>query len=98
MVASSRRRGLHMVPDPRRGPAGIFGPDRLAERFDVCRTFGERPATMGGSPDLGEAAMATPAGEAVVVGAGIAGLAATRVLSDRFARVTLIDRDGLPDE
>lgn len=34
---------------------------------------------------------------AVVIGAGIAGLAAARALADRFARVLLVDRDELPD-
>jgi len=34
---------------------------------------------------------------AVVVGAGIAGLSASRVLADRFTRVVLLDRDQLPD-
>ena len=33
---------------------------------------------------------------AVVIGAGIAGLAAARVLADRFAQVTVVDRDSLP--
>ena len=36
-------------------------------------------------------------GHAVVVGAGIAGLLAARVLADAFDRVTVVDRDGLPD-
>jgi len=36
-------------------------------------------------------------GTAVVVGAGIAGLSATRVLSDGFERVILVDRDSFPD-
>ncbi|MEU4624865.1 FAD-dependent oxidoreductase [Actinoplanes sp. NPDC023801] len=35
-------------------------------------------------------------GDAVVIGAGMAGLAAARVLADRFARVTVLDRDTLP--
>ncbi|MEV0568508.1 squalene monooxygenase [Dactylosporangium sp. NPDC050588] len=35
-------------------------------------------------------------GHAVVLGASIAGLLAARVLSDTFARVTVIDRDELP--
>ncbi len=35
-------------------------------------------------------------GEAVVIGAGMAGLAAAWVLADRFARVTVVDRDSLP--
>ncbi len=35
-------------------------------------------------------------GHAVVIGSSIAGLAAARVLSDHFARVTLIERDRLP--
>lgn len=37
-------------------------------------------------------------GRAVVVGAGIAGLVAARVLADAFDEVTVIDRDPLPDE
>ena len=35
-------------------------------------------------------------GHAVVLGAGMAGLFAARVLSEQYARVTLIDRDPLP--
>ena len=35
-------------------------------------------------------------GHAVILGAGMAGLFAARVLSERYARVTLIDRDPLP--
>ena len=34
---------------------------------------------------------------AIVIGGSIAGMLAARVLSDHFARVTLIDRDTLPD-
>lgn len=37
-------------------------------------------------------------GEAVVIGAGLAGLLAGRVLARRFERVAILDRDGLPDE
>lgn len=36
-------------------------------------------------------------GHAVVVGASLAGLLAARVLAKRFERVTLIERDALPD-
>jgi 2-polyprenyl-6-methoxyphenol hydroxylase-like FAD-dependent oxidoreductase len=36
--------------------------------------------------------------EAVVIGAGIAGLLAARVLARRFGRVTILDRDGLPGD
>jgi 2-polyprenyl-6-methoxyphenol hydroxylase-like FAD-dependent oxidoreductase len=35
-------------------------------------------------------------GSAVVVGAGIGGLVTARVLADRFARVTVLERDTLP--
>ncbi len=38
----------------------------------------------------------TATGHAVVLGAGMAGLFAARVLSERFDRVTVIDRDPLP--
>ncbi|GID26788.1 FAD-dependent oxidoreductase [Paractinoplanes brasiliensis] len=34
----------------------------------------------------------------VVIGAGMAGLAAARVLSERFEQVVVLDRDELPDE
>jgi 2-polyprenyl-6-methoxyphenol hydroxylase-like FAD-dependent oxidoreductase len=34
--------------------------------------------------------------KAVVIGAGMAGLVAARVLSDRFSTVTVLDRDSLP--
>lgn len=43
--------------------------------------------------------MGKPLGsEAIVVGAGIAGLAAAAALAGRFAKVTVLDRDSLPDE
>lgn len=42
--------------------------------------------------------MIPPAGDhAVVLGASIAGLLTARVLADSFARVTLVERDPLPD-
>jgi 2-polyprenyl-6-methoxyphenol hydroxylase-like FAD-dependent oxidoreductase len=37
-------------------------------------------------------------GHAIVIGASMAGLIAARTLSDRFARVTVLDRDAVPDE
>jgi flavin-dependent dehydrogenase len=39
----------------------------------------------------------TMARRAVVVGSGVAGLFAARVLSDHFDEVVLIDRDDVPD-
>ena len=42
-------------------------------------------------------ALAMPAGRAVVVGSGMAGLFSTRVLSDSFDEVVLIDRDNIPE-
>jgi 2-polyprenyl-6-methoxyphenol hydroxylase-like FAD-dependent oxidoreductase len=35
---------------------------------------------------------------AVVIGSGVAGLVAARVLAERFGRVTVLDRDELPAE
>ena len=34
---------------------------------------------------------------ALVIGAGMAGLAAARVLADHFERVLVLERDGLPE-
>jgi 2-polyprenyl-6-methoxyphenol hydroxylase-like FAD-dependent oxidoreductase len=42
--------------------------------------------------------MATLGEHAVVLGAGMGGLLAARVLADHFRTVTVIDRDDLPDE
>ena len=39
-----------------------------------------------------------PRGHAVVVGAGVSGLLSARVLSERFDRVTIVERDALPEE
>lgn len=41
--------------------------------------------------------VASQSGQAVVIGASMAGLLAARVLADRFARVTVLERDVLPD-
>ena len=35
-------------------------------------------------------------GHAVVIGAGLAGLAAARALAGHFAQVTIVERDRLP--
>src|SRR5215203_5358584 len=41
--------------------------------------------------------MGAVAGHAVVLGAGMAGLLAARVLADTYSRVTVLERDPLPD-
>lgn len=43
-------------------------------------------------------ALGRPARHALVLGAGVAGLVAARVLADHFDRVTIVDRDRLPDD
>src|ERR687886_2804697 len=40
----------------------------------------------------------TPADRAIVIGGGMAGLLAARVLVDHFADVVLLERDHLPDQ
>jgi 2-polyprenyl-6-methoxyphenol hydroxylase-like FAD-dependent oxidoreductase len=66
---------------------------------------GGRPAPAAAAAPTGAAATGALApgdlsraggGHAVVVGAGMGGLLAARVLSERYARVTLVDRDRLP--
>lgn len=54
--------------------------------------------TLATVPQYDSEQVATRRGHAVVVGAGIAGLVAARVLADAFDEVTVIDRDPLPDE
>lgn len=51
---------------------------------------------MGRSPDE-SGDHGTPPGHAVVIGAGMAGLLAARVLADHVEQVTLVERDTLPD-
>ena len=46
--------------------------------------------------DMSRTSQRSATGHAVVLGAGMAGLFAARVLSEKYARVTLIDRDPLP--
>lgn len=41
--------------------------------------------------------MRTVGDHAVVLGAGMAGLLAARVLADAYSRVTVLERDPLPD-
>jgi 2-polyprenyl-6-methoxyphenol hydroxylase-like FAD-dependent oxidoreductase len=50
------------------------------------------------SPAARRDLLATVEDRAVVIGAGIAGLAAARVLSMRYSSVTVLDRDTLPDQ
>ena len=52
---------------------------------------------MAGRGEAGPGASAL-GDHALVVGAGIAGLVAARVLADHFTRVTVVDRDRLPSE
>src|SRR5437868_10624927 len=55
----------------------------------VSRTTG--PFRSLGLPSMGET-------RAVVIGASVAGLLAASVLAESFSRVTVYDRDALPDE
>lgn len=57
-----------------------------------------RPAPVddGAEPALPEAGKGS--GRAIVIGASLAGLLAARVLREHFPRVTLIERDRLPEE
>jgi 2-polyprenyl-6-methoxyphenol hydroxylase-like FAD-dependent oxidoreductase len=54
--------------------------------------------TLGSLPSYDATAVDTVGDHAVVVGASMAGLLAGRVLADGYDRVTILDRDPLPDE
>jgi 2-polyprenyl-6-methoxyphenol hydroxylase-like FAD-dependent oxidoreductase len=69
-----------MTPEDRQGLAGLAG--------RVSGHGNRGVAAPRANPELGD--------HAVVVGAGMAGLVAARVLADYFARVTVIERDRLP--
>ena len=52
--------------------------------------------TLASVPPYDSTQRTDQAGQAVVVGAGMAGLLAARVLADYFERVTVVERDSLP--
>lgn len=54
--------------------------------------------TLATVPRYNGHALSDCSGDAVVIGASVAGLLAARVLADGFTEVTLIERDRLPDE
>src|SRR5215510_12803207 len=62
----------------------------MIEGFEVFDAFGNGPQT--------EAAMASIGKQAVVIGAGMAGLTAAGALADSFDRVVILERDSLPSE
>jgi len=57
----------------------------------------EQIMTLASVPEYDSAQITRKAGHAVVVGAGMAGLLAARVLADHFEQVTLVEKDSLPD-
>jgi 2-polyprenyl-6-methoxyphenol hydroxylase-like FAD-dependent oxidoreductase len=63
---------------------------RFADEHQVRRTIYMRRATASKSYHLGD--------RVIVVGSGLAGLSAARVLSDRFRQVVILDRDQLPND
>jgi 2-polyprenyl-6-methoxyphenol hydroxylase-like FAD-dependent oxidoreductase len=54
--------------------------------------------TLATVPRYGNDQKPERSGHAVVIGASMAGLLAARILTDEFDKVTVIDRDSLPDE
>jgi len=77
---------------------GVHTPGLYAEEDVVGHwTFPGPNGTIRVSGGGLEVALAMPAGRAVVVGSGMAGLFSTRVLSDCFDEVVLIDRDNIPE-
>jgi len=54
--------------------------------------------TLGSLPSYDETAVDTVGEHAIVIGGSMAGLLAGRVLADGYERVTVLDRDPLPDE
>ncbi|MER6569699.1 FAD-binding monooxygenase [Streptomyces sp. NPDC001093] len=64
---------------------------------DTARPHSPEEHRLRSSGRSGESASRTPWSRCVVLGASIGGLFAARVLSDTFDRVTVIDRDALPE-
>lgn len=54
--------------------------------------------TLATVPEYDSSQIAKQGEQAIVVGAGVAGLCAARVLADYFTQVTIIERDSLPTE
>src|SRR6476646_5160900 len=90
-----------MSPSPMRNSTRSSPPhDRRAGTFPLSPRIGidrcRARVTDGNTMNVSE--VGNRAGRhAIVIGAGVAGLVAARVLSDHFVRVTLMDRDFLPD-
>ena len=75
----------------------IAGPSLSCGRA-LLRRWGEDGTDGFEARNSGGRVVSTRTGShAVLVGAGVAGLLAARVLSDHFDRVTVLDRDRLPD-
>jgi 2-polyprenyl-6-methoxyphenol hydroxylase-like FAD-dependent oxidoreductase len=70
-------------------------PDALVQEFSPMSPTARLPTLVGIT--FGEVRMQKIGNHAVVLGAGIAGLLAARVVSEGYERVTVVERDALSD-
>lgn len=68
------------------------------EHDTICVWKGVTVMSLVTVPQYDSTRITERGGHAVVVGAGMAGLLATRVLADAFDEVTILERDPAPDE
>src|SRR5262249_253222 len=70
----------------------------VVSRREVLRGTEDRMRALYRRPHYGAAGLwAVPRRHAVVVGGGLAGMLAARVLSDHFDNVTVLERDRFPE-
>src|SRR6056297_2390255 len=93
------------LPCPGRGPSsGHFSDDPSSIRkiikykVNIILCNCKKSMTLANVPRYDSEALSEVDERAVVVGGSIAGLLAARVLADRFAEVTVVERDPVSDD
>ncbi len=86
--------GLHFALELQANCTAFMCTERLAK---ASRSRDRDPHTpIAEPPNQGDAMVQASERQAIVIGAGIGGLAAAQALSRHFDRVTVLDRDALP--
>ena len=89
--------GQTEVPYRNRRAHGCRASDSRRDRRSISGPAFRRQSWRAARAVMGRTRQRACGGQAVVLGASMAGLCAARVLADRFDRVVVLERDTLPD-